>query len=169
VTGSVGFLAWGREESAPVGAVADGKPPKAFVEQVKALEAEHDRMDGKIAAVEARRRLGQLDVARALRGLEPALAAWREILRGSLVRARQVLRTLIVGPVVMEPMPEAHGYRWKGQLNGGAVLEGTQKYLRPRPPGTIIVETPPTLVAPFRIGWPGPPVMDGKHTSAIFV
>lgn len=112
-----------------VEAVADGRPPKAFVEQVKALEAELGRLDGEIAAFETRARLGHLDVARALRELEPALAAWREILRGNPARARQILRKLIVGPVVMEPLPEAHGYRWKGQLNGGAVLEGAQKYL----------------------------------------
>ena len=68
-------------------------------------------------------------MARALRELEPALAAWRGILRGNPVRARQILRKLIVGPIVMEPLPELHGYNWKGQLNGGAVLEGVKKYL----------------------------------------
>jgi len=68
-------------------------------------------------------------VARALRELEPALAAWRKILRGNPIRARQVLRKLVVGPIQMEPMPEFHGYRWKGRLNGVTVLEGSQKYL----------------------------------------
>jgi len=29
--------------------------------------------------------------------------------------------------MVMEPPPEVHGYRWRGELNGGAVWEGTQK------------------------------------------
>jgi hypothetical protein len=56
--------------------------------------------------------------------------AWREILRGDLVRARQALKKIVAGPVVIEPLPEVHGYRWKGQLNGGAVLEGTQNTFR---------------------------------------
>ncbi len=110
-------------------AVADGKPPKSLLEQIKAFEAELGRLDGDIADRESRARLGQLNVAQALRDLEPALAAWRDILRGNPVRARQVLRKIVAGPIVMEPMPEVHGYRWKGQLNGGAVLEGTEKYL----------------------------------------
>ncbi len=112
-----------------VEAVADGKPPKAILEQINALEAELGRLDGEIAAVEARGRLGQLDVARAVSEVEPALAAWKDILRGNPVRARQVLRKLVAGPIVMEPLPEVHGYRWQGQLNGGAALEGAQKYL----------------------------------------
>ncbi len=112
-----------------VEAVADGNPPRSFLEQVKALEGELGRLDGEIAAIEAQTRLGHLDVARTLQELEPALAAWRDILRGNPVRARQILRKLVVGPVVMEPMPKVHGYRWRGQLNGGAVLEGSQKYL----------------------------------------
>ncbi len=62
------------------------------------MEAELERQDAEIVAVEARGRLEHLDVARAIRDLEPALAAWREILRGNPVRARQILRKLIVGP-----------------------------------------------------------------------
>ncbi len=112
-----------------VEAVAEGEPPKALLEQIKALEGELVRLDGEIAGFEARARLAHLDVARALKELEPALAAWRDILRGNPVRARQVLRKLVAGPIMMTPMPEVHGYRWKGQLNGGAVLEGAQKYL----------------------------------------
>lgn len=45
------------------------------------------------------------------------------------MRARGILRKVIVGPVVIEPLPVVHGYRWRGQLNGGAVLEGVEKYL----------------------------------------
>jgi hypothetical protein len=67
-------------------------------------------------------------VARARRELEPALAAWRGILRGNPVRARQIPRKLIVKPIVMEPLPDVHGYRWQGELNGGAALEGTRRY-----------------------------------------
>ena len=86
-------------------------------------------MDHEIEGLEARARLGQLDVARALQELAPALTGWREILRANTVRGRQILRKLIVGPIVMEPLPEVHGYKWTGQLNGGAVLEGAKKYL----------------------------------------
>jgi site-specific DNA recombinase len=110
-------------------AVADGQPPKSLLEQVHALERERDRLDAEIAAQETRGHLGQLDVARKVRELEPALPSWEELLRGNPVRARQLLRKLIVGPVVMEPLPEVHGYHWEGHLNGGAVLEGTEKYL----------------------------------------
>ena len=39
---------------------------------------------------------------------------------------------------VMEPLPDDHGYRWHGQLNGGAVLEGTEKYLGCRGSGPLI-------------------------------
>ena len=118
-----------------VEAVAEGEPPRALLAQIKALEGELVRLDGETGGLEARARLAQLDVARALRELEPALAAWRDILRGNAIRARQILRKLVVGRVVMTPMPEVHGYRWKGQLNGGAVLEGAQKYLSCRGPG----------------------------------
>ncbi len=97
-----------------VDAVADGKPPKAILEQINALEAELGRLDGEIAAVEARGRLGQLDVARAVSEVEPALAAWKDILRGNPVRARQVLRKLVAGQIVMEPLPDVHGYRGRG-------------------------------------------------------
>ncbi len=57
------------------------------------------------------------------------LAAWKDILRGTPIRARQVLRKLVAGPIRMEPMSKVHEYRWKGQLNGGAVLEGAQNSL----------------------------------------
>jgi len=90
--------------------VTDGQPPRAILEQITVLEAERERLGGEITAVEARGRLGQLDVERAIRDLEPALAAWKEILRGNPVRARKILRKLVVGPVVMEPMTKVHGY-----------------------------------------------------------
>ena len=68
------------------------------------------------------------NVARAIRrDLGPALATWREILRGNPVRARQLLRKIIAEPIGMEPLPECKGYRWMGTLNGGAVLTGAQK------------------------------------------
>jgi site-specific DNA recombinase len=111
-----------------VEAVAEGQPPKSLLTQITAFERDLEQMDKEIAGLEARARLGQLDVARALQELEPALAAWRGILRGNPVRARQILRKLIVKPIVMEPLPDVHGYRWRGELNGGAVLEGTRRY-----------------------------------------
>ena len=121
-----------------VEAIADGTPPKSVLDQIRALEKDLTRFDTEIAGLEARAHLGHLDVARALRDLEPALAAWRDILRGNPVRARQLLRKLIVGPVVMTPMPEVHAYRWKGQLNGGAVFEGAKKYLGCRGNGPLM-------------------------------
>jgi site-specific DNA recombinase len=129
-----------------VEAVTEGQPPRAILEQLKALEAALERLDGEITAVETRGRLGQLDVARAIRELEPALAAWREILRGNPARARQVLRKIVAEPIVMEPLPEVPGYRWTGKLNGGAVLEGTQKYLQVRGDGPLMEQwiTSPT-------------------------
>lgn len=60
--------------------------------QIQAFERDLERLDAEIEGLEARARHGQLDVARALRELEPALAAWRGILRGNPVRARQILR-----------------------------------------------------------------------------
>ncbi len=68
------------------------------------------------------------------------LAAWKDILRGNPVRARQVLKKIVAGPIRMEPLPEVQGYRWQGQLNGGAVSEGTQKHLKVRGDGPIIVQ-----------------------------
>ena len=124
-----------------VEAVADGQPPKAILEQISTLEAELGRLDAEIMAVEARGRLGQLDVARAMRDLEPALVAWREILRGNPVRARQVLRKIVAEPIVMEPLPEVQGYRWTGKLNGGAVLEGAQKWSSLRGTGPTMERT----------------------------
>ena len=109
-----------------VEAVAEGSAPKAILERIAAFEADLSRLDGQIAALEGRGDLARLDVARALRGLAPALAAWREILRGNAVRARQVLRKLIVGPVVMTP--QGGGYAWTGTLNGGAAIASAQKH-----------------------------------------
>ncbi len=121
-----------RKISRLVDAVADGKAPRAVLDQIQALEGELDRLDGAIAAVEARGGLGSLDVARAVRDLEPALVAWKDILRGNPVRARQVLKKIVAGPIRMEPLPAGQGYRWQGQLHGGAVLEGAEKYLKVR-------------------------------------
>jgi len=54
----------------------------------------------------------------------------------------------------MEPLPKVHGYRWKGQLNGGAVLERTQKYLQVRGPGPQgIFALHPDLLVPFAGEW----------------
>jgi hypothetical protein len=106
----------------------------------------------KIEALEAQVRLGQLDVARATE-LQPALAAWRGILRG-VPSGPGRSSANGVGPV-MEPLPEVHGYKWKGQLNGGAVLEGTQKYLwcrGPEPMG-IITWKHSLLVVPVSGQW----------------
>ncbi len=41
----------------------------------------------------------------------------------------------------MEPLPDDHGYRWHGQLNGGVVLEGAEEYLGCRVSGTNVVRT----------------------------
>ena len=108
---------------------AEGRPPRSLVEEIELREEARGRVDREIATAEERIRLGHLDVARVLRELEPVLAAWREELHGHPVQARQTLRKLVVGPIVMEPLPEVHGYRWRGELNGGAVLEGEKKYL----------------------------------------
>ncbi len=82
------------------------------------------------------------------------LAAWKDILRGNPIRARQVLKQLVVGPIRMEPMPKVHGYRWKGQLNGGSVLEGMQKYLWCRGTGAQgIFAMRPELLVPFAGEW----------------
>jgi peptidoglycan hydrolase CwlO-like protein len=43
--------------------------------QIQAFERDLERLDAEIEGLEARARHGQLDVARALRELEPALAA----------------------------------------------------------------------------------------------
>jgi hypothetical protein len=117
---------------------------------VKALETELDRLDEEITTLEKRARTGQLDVARALREVESALAAWREILRGDPVRACEALRKLVLGPILMEPLPEIHGYRWRGELNGGAVLEGAQKYPWCRGPVPSILRTSKTGAAAQR-------------------
>ena len=63
------------EGEGPVEAVAEGTAPRAIIEQIKTFERELEQLDKEIAGLEARARLGQLDVARALRGLEPALDA----------------------------------------------------------------------------------------------
>ncbi len=120
-----------REIGRLVTAIADGgsKPVRALVDEIHSREEKKSNLDREIALVEERSRLGHLDVARALRELKPVLASWRDTLHGNPVRAREVLRKLVMGPIVMEPLPVLHGYRWRGQLNGGAVLEGTQKYL----------------------------------------
>ena len=123
-----------------VEAVAEGSAPKAILERIAIFEADLSRLDGQIAALEGRADLARLDVAKALRELAPALAAWRDILRGNAVRARQVLRKLIVGPVVMTP--QADGYAWTGTLNGGAAIASAQKssvkYSGAREPSPIL-------------------------------
>jgi hypothetical protein len=102
---------------------------RALIDGIHEREEKRTRLDREIALTEERSQLGRLDVARALRELKPVLASWRETLYGDPVPAREVLRKLIMGPIVMEPLPALHGYRWRGRLNGGAVLEGTEKYL----------------------------------------
>jgi hypothetical protein len=86
--------------------------------------------EARYAGEESEKEAGSVNenVAWAIRDLEPALAAWWDILRGNPVRARQSLRKLVIGPVVMEPLPKVHGYRRRRnrKLNGGTVLEGTQ-------------------------------------------
>ena len=40
------------------------------------------------------------------------------------VYAHQILGKIFAEPVVREPLPEVQGYRWRGTLNGRAVLTG---------------------------------------------
>jgi hypothetical protein len=135
-------------------AEAEGRPPRSLIEEIERREGDRDRVDQEIAAAENRIRLGHLDVARTLRELEPVLAAWRDALHGNPVQARQTLRKLVVGPILMEPLPQGHGYRWKGRLNGGAVLEGEKKYLWCRGSGTMgIFPARPELIVPFQGQW----------------
>ena len=123
----------GRDGPGPSGEVA-----KSFLQPVRGPEAELERLDAEVTGIELRLRAGQLDVHRALRGCAPGLAAWRGMLRGNPAAAKQILRKIVAEPSVMESHPEVQGYRWKGKLNSGALLEGAQKYLGCQGPGPIM-------------------------------
>jgi hypothetical protein len=109
--------------------VGEGKSVRVLVDEVHKREGERAALDREIAQIEERTQCGNLDVATALRELRPVVVSWRDTMHRDSVRAREVLRKLIVAPIAMEPLPALHGYRWRGQLNGGAILEGSQKYL----------------------------------------
>ena len=108
--------------------MGEGKSVQTLVDEVHKREEERAALDREIAQMEERAQCGHLDVARALRALRPVVASWRDTMHREPVRAREVLRNLIVAPIAMEPLPVLHGYRWRGQLNGGAILEGARKY-----------------------------------------
>jgi hypothetical protein len=69
-----------------------------LIEEIERREEDRERVDRGIAAAEHRIRLGHLAVARTLRELEPVMAAWREALRGSPVRACQICESLSSNP-----------------------------------------------------------------------
>jgi len=138
-----------------VEAIAEGQPPKSILTQITDFERDLKQMDKEIEGLEARALLGQLDVARALRALEPPPRRLAGYPAGESRPGPADPSQTDCGADCDEPLPEVHGYKWKGQLNGGAVLEGTQRYRWCRGPGPIGIITwkHELLIVPFAGEW----------------
>jgi len=103
------------------------KAPRAVLDQIQALEAELDRLDGAIAALEARGHLGYLDVARACTSWSPPLSPGRTS-SGKPGPARQVLKKIVAGRSD-GAATRGSGYG-AGQLNSGRSWKGRKNTFR---------------------------------------
>ena len=121
-------------------AIADGGQLSALVARLKAEEQRRVDLEAQLATAE--HLVASIDVSAIRATLERRLVEWRATLQAQVTQARQILRRVLDGPVVLTPTPD--GVRLDGQATYGKVLEG-------------IVPGPPSMASPAGVEPASPP------------
>ncbi len=103
--------------------VADG-PLATLVETLKTLEQERSALDLRLVEVDAALTVTRLDPARLAADLRTRLRDWTGLTRRHPAQARQILKKLLVGRLVMTPDPAARAYAFEGTGALDPILTG---------------------------------------------
>ena len=114
-----------------VEAIGEGQGPAALVEEIRRAEARVQEIEAELARRQAAPVLGTLDLTQLEQEVGEQLGRFAALLRGNIPRARQALKKLLVDRVDFSPVDSGTGrktYRFRGELNYGAVLQGSGIY-----------------------------------------
>ena len=114
-----------------VEAIGEGQGPAALVEEIRRAEARVQEIEAELARRQAAPVLGTLDLTTLEQDVGEQLGRFAALLRGNIPRARQALKKLLVDRVDFSPVDSGTGrktYRFRGELNYGAVLQGSGIY-----------------------------------------
>lgn len=132
-----------------VEAVASGGPLETVVTLIKAEEERKKALSGELERLASAERVAALDVSQIKRDLAERVRDVRALLGRHTPQARQMLRKLLEGKIVIEPVieDERRGYRLSGRLNVGRLLEG-EVFRALEPAVARDGRNSPTVVAP---------------------
>ena len=106
-------------------AIAQGGPLTALLARLQGAQERRDEADAALAALEARDS-SRVDFEGLEGRLRAKLADWRGLLRRNVESGRDVLRALLVGPLVFTPIIEERrrGYAFRGTIALDRLLTG---------------------------------------------
>jgi len=107
-----------------VEALAGGEGAATITAAIKARERRRGELQAAIEHLDGLSRAPRMDSGKVKAELAKRLADWRGILAAEPVKARQLLRKLILGRLSMTPNPETKTYGFKGTAVLGRVLQG---------------------------------------------
>jgi len=129
-------------------ALLSGGSLETVVSQIKAEEERKRALTTEVERLASAERIRALDASQIKRDLAARVQDVKALLGRHTPQARQTLRTLLEGKVVMEPVVEAtrRGYRLSGRLNIGRLLRDEVFCVTP----TVASDgsNSPTVVAP---------------------
>ena len=107
-------------------ALAEGGTVQTLVQAIKDREEERDTLRRQIASLAGAERAGQVDWTLLEKQLRAKLDEWRQLLQRHVPQARQVLKKLLLGPIVFTPHREAteRYYSFRASVNLGKLLAG---------------------------------------------
>jgi len=130
-------------------ALLSGGSLETVVAQIKAEEARKRALSTELEGLANAERVAALDASQISRDLAVRVSHAKALLARHTPQARQLLRTLLDGKILMEPVLDdtRRGYRLSGQLNVGRLLQG-EVFRALEPAGAEDRHNSPTVVAP---------------------
>ena len=115
-----------RELERFTGALAVGGDLQTLVQAIRDKEAQRDALTTQIASLTGAERAAKVDWRTVEQQLRAKLDEWRQLLGRHVPQARQVLKKLLLGPIVFTPHREASEryYSFRASVNLGKLLAG---------------------------------------------
>ena len=106
-------------------AIAAGESLASVREALKARERRRGDLTAKLEHLDGLAKLPRLDPTALTDELRDRLTDWQGLLTAEPVKARQVLRKLLVGRLVFHPDPDRGLYTFEGKASYGKLVAGT--------------------------------------------
>ena len=115
-----------RELERLTGALAVGGDLQTLVQAIRDREAQRDTLTTQIASLTGAERAAKVDWKTVEQQLRAKLDEWRQLLGRHVPQARQVLKKLLLGPIVFTPHREAteRYYSFRASVNLRKLLTG---------------------------------------------